>query len=103
MHADRDAEHRGQGDEVSADVSVGDRSVIGAPIVHHAVNVLEGILLRVKAWGEPGCRPGRVGTLVENGVDLRIDVHNPALGDLENRSEPVHDVDSRHCCREISP
>ena len=75
--------------------------MVGSPVVHHTVDILEGILLRIETRGEPGCRPGRIGTLVENGVDLRINVHNPALCDLENRAETVHDVDSGHCGREI--
>src|SRR5262245_15983630 len=38
VHVDRNAQDGGQRDEVAADVTVADRAVVGAPVVHHGVN-----------------------------------------------------------------
>ena len=37
VHANGDAEHRAHGDEVSTDVTVADRAVVCAPVVHDVV------------------------------------------------------------------
>ena len=37
VHADRNPQHGAQGDKIRADVTVTDRAVIGAPVVHHVV------------------------------------------------------------------
>ena len=91
MERDRDAEHGRQCDEVGADVSVAERSVVRAPVRHDAVDVLE-CTLSGEARHEPCGRPGRVGAPVEDGVDLERKLGGIAFGDLEDRAEAVDQI-----------
>lgn len=49
VHSNGDPQHTGQGDEVRTDVAVDRDTVIGAPVCHDAVYIVEGALT-----GEPG-------------------------------------------------
>ena len=96
VHADGDAQHGAERDEVGADVAVADGPVVGAPTVHHAVNVFETVSCRVKARHEPGGRPGRVGAHIEHLVNFGIDVNGPAFRELEHGAEALHEVEAHH-------
>ena len=101
MHADRNAEHRGERDEVGSDVSVGDGPVVGAPVVHHVVDALESSLAR-----QPGCEIGRgprgIGAFVDVLEDRPIDVHGPPFGDLQHRTLAFYQVQAAHRHRHVA-
>src|SRR5437868_15164495 len=67
VHIDRDAQQRGERDQVAADVAVGDGAVVRAPVVYHLVDVGAWALAgRVRY--EAGGGRGGVGTLVQAAV-----------------------------------
>ncbi len=71
VHTNGDAQHGAHGDEVSANVALGDSTVVSAPVHHDLVSGLEGgALLAVAAGSEPGAGPGGVGALHELVVDI---------------------------------
>ena len=92
VHVDRDAQHRGQRDQVGADVAVAERAVVGAPVVHHRVDVAERALRRSVAartrwsarWG--WCARSRTSWTLARQLD------RPALGDLQHRAQALDQV-----------
>ena len=84
-------------------MAIGDCAVVGAPVVHHAVHVLESILCRVEARREPSGRPGRVGTLVEDVVHVLRQAHAPAFGKLQHRPQTCDHIESEHSHRHTLP
>ncbi len=95
VERDRNAEHGGERDEVGADVAAAERAVVCAPVRHDAVDILERALSR-EARHEPCGRPGRVGALIENGIDLGRELGSEAFGDLEDGAEAVDQVHAAH-------
>ncbi len=98
MHAHRNTQHRSQSDHILTDMAITDSSMVGAPVVHHTVDILERRFV-TQTGNEPGGRPGRIGTFVKHGIDLRIDIHSPSLGDLENRAKSLDKVQTHHSHR----
>ncbi len=74
---------------------VADRAMVRAPVVHDAVDVAERALAR-QLRHKPGGRPGLIGAFDEGLVNLRRDIHGPALGDLKDRPLPLDHADARH-------
>ena len=88
VHADGDAQHRAERDEIRADVAVGNRAVVCTPVLHDGVGALKRAAgLAVAARGEPGARPRGVRALHERVGDLLGQMHGPALGDLQHGAE----------------
>ena len=97
VHADGDAQHRAERDEIRADVTIGDRAVIRAPVLHDGVSALKRAAgLAVAARGEPGARPRGVRALHERVGDLLGQMHGPALGDLQHGAEALDEVQADH-------
>ena len=65
VHTDGNTKHGAKRDKVCADVSVGDGTVVGTPVVHDAIDILEGVLRGVETWSEPCCWPCWVSSLVK--------------------------------------
>ena len=64
MHTYGYAEHGTERDEVRADVSVGNRAVVGSPVLHDGVGVLKwASRLAVAAWRKPCAGPCGIGAL----------------------------------------
>ena len=90
VHADRNTQDGAQRDEIRADMTVADRAVVGAPVVHYIISRLRtGCPLTVAARREPGAGPGVVGTLPERIGHLVRQVDSPALRDLQNRAKTL--------------
>ena len=66
-------------------------AVVGAPVGHDGVHVLEGAFAG-ETGHEPGGGPGGVGALVQDVVYLIGQGGGAALGNLQNRTHAVHDV-----------
>ena len=64
MHADRDPEHGSQRDQVGTDMTVVERAVVGAPVGHHRIHILELAFAR-EVRHEIGGRPARIGAAGE--------------------------------------
>ena len=97
MHAYGYAEHGTERDEVCSDVSVGDRAVVGSPVLHYGVGVLKGATrLAVAARRKPCAGPCGVGALHELIRHLVGQVHRPALGYLEHGAEALDEIQSDH-------
>ena len=82
VHADRNAEHRAERDKVCAYVTVGDRSVVSAPVVHNVIRRLE-CALAGATGSEPGARPGVVGASPKRVADVVGQGNSPDLRDLQ--------------------
>ncbi len=102
VHVDRDAQAGSQADQVGADVAVAISAVVGAPGVHHGIDIPEGTFTG-QARGEPGRRPGGIGALVEGAVDFLGQLDHETFGDLQGRAEAFDHVEadswSRACRR----
>ena len=64
VHADGDAEHRAESDDICTDMTIGDRSVVGAPAIHDIVSGFKSTFTS-DSGGEPGARPSVVGAFPE--------------------------------------
>ena len=87
MHAYGDAQHGAQRNEVGTYMSVADGSVVGTPVVHDGIDILEGILRLVQTGNEPGGRPCGVCTFVQCVVDLLRQLYRPSLGQLQHGAQ----------------
>ena len=97
MHANGNAEHRGEGDQVGTDVTVADRTVVGAPVIHHLVGIFKRRARdAVAARRKPGAGPCVVGALPKRVGHIFRQVDRPALGNLEHGTEPLDQVEADH-------
>ena len=60
VHSHRNPQHGGQGDQIRAHMAVDRHAMIGAPIGHDAVHILESTLAG-EAGSKPGGGPGEIG------------------------------------------
>ena len=77
-------------------MAVADGTVVGAPVVHDAIDILEAVLRGIEARHEPCGGPGGVSALVEHLVDFRINVGSPALGNLKDGPQTLHEIQASH-------
>ena len=77
-------------------MAVGNGTMIGSPVVHDRVDILEAVLRGVETRREPGSGPGGIGTAVEGIVDILRQVYGPTLGKLQHRAEASHEVQAYH-------
>ena len=77
-------------------MTIADGSVVSSPVVHDAIDILEGILRGIETWGKPGGRPSGVSTLVQNVVGLGIEFYRPTLSQLQYRPQSCHKVQTEH-------
>jgi len=91
VHVDGDAEEGCEGDQVSSDVAVGQDAVIGAPSVHHRIDIAEDPC-STRAGNEPGGGPSGIGSFFQNLVHLGREFDGLALGNLKNGTEPADEV-----------
>ena len=75
VHADGNPQHRTHGDQIGADVTVGDRTVIGAPMIHHVICRLEGRFGR-HTGSEPRAGPCVVRTLPKDIVHFFVQIEH---------------------------
>ncbi len=76
-------------------MTVADGTVVGTPGSHNRVDIRKIPLTGCPRY-KPRGRPGGVGPLVQRVVHLLGKVHRPALGDLQYRPLPLHQVDPGH-------
>src|ERR1700759_585775 len=81
MHVHRDTQHGSQRYQLMTDMSVADRSVVGAPGGHYRIDVFE-MSFAGKLWNEPGGGPGLIGALVQCLVNGGREIDGRAFGDL---------------------
>ena len=95
VHIDRDAQHRGHGHKIGADVTKAKGTVVGPPVGHHSIHILE-IPFPGQPWYEPGGWPGGIGTFAEGAMHFFRQVYSVTLSNLEGRSQSPDDVDPAH-------
>ena len=102
MHVYRNTEHRCQRDEIAANMSVGDGSVVGSPVVHHRIDIDEWSMTCDVGY-EPGGGPSGIGAGIQRIVNRfrQIDQRIPPLsgGLVQGRCTRLR----RHIVTGISP
>ena len=101
VHTYGDAQHRAERDELGTDVAIADGTVVGTPVIHHRIDILETALAR-QTRCKPRRRPRAVGTVVDHLKDVWIGIHSPALGNLQNGAYPLHEVQAAHRHRHLA-
>ncbi len=76
-------------------MSVGNGTVVGAPVVHDAIDILE-LGRFVQARSKERCGPSLVGTLVDDIKGLLVNVNRPAFSDLKHRTLTLDKVQTHH-------
>src|SRR5699024_8272430 len=102
VHANRNSQHGAHGDQICADVSVGNCSVVSAPVVHYAVSVFERAFFAVASWCEPCAGPCIVSTFPECIGYVCRKTYCPSFSDLKNRSKTFYKVQTDHGSRHLS-
>src|SRR5699024_10683242 len=100
VHADGNAQHGCQGDEVGAHVAVDCHTVVGAPVCHDAVHIPEGSLPG-QVGHEPGGGPGAVGALVQDAVLGLGQRGGVALGNLQHGADTLGNADTQQRDRHL--
>ena len=81
-------------------MAVNGHSMVGTPVCHNAVHIGERSLSgQVRA--EPCGRPGRVGAFVDGVVNLVGQISRPTLGNLQDGSNALHNVEAQHRNRHL--
>ena len=77
-------------------MAVDDGPMVRAPVVHHAVNVLERTFRGIQARGEPGRGPALVGAVVEDFELFFRNINCPSFRELEYGTQVLDDVHADH-------
>ena len=93
VHVDGDAKDACQGDEIRADVAVAHHTMVGAPVVHHRIRVVERTVTG-EAGNKPCCWPSRVRAFFQNAVGFFGKFHRLALGDLQGGAESLNEIEA---------
>ena len=102
VHGNRDSQHRSHCDKVCADMSIGDCTMVSAPVIHYIVSILECAFFSVASWSKPCAWPCVVCTFPEIVRYFLRKSYCPSLCDLKNRSKSFYKVQTDHSCRHLS-
>ena len=95
MHAHGDAQYGAERDYIRTDVSVRNRTVICAPVVHNVVRVCKRSSAR-RTRSEPRARPRIVGAFPNRIGDVVRQFYRPAFDELQHGADSFDDIDSGH-------
>ena len=91
VHINRNPQHRRERNQIRADVSVADSTVISTPVVHHRIDISERPVTR-QTRRKPGGRPGRIRALIQRVVNFVRQINRETLGDLQRGSESFDEI-----------
>ena len=78
-------------------MTVRNSAVVRAPVLHNLIGCSErAARLAVAAGSKPCAGPGRVGSFHKLIRNLIGQLYRPALGNLENRTEPLNKIKPYH-------
>lgn len=100
MHRDGDAKNRSEGEQIRANMAIGDGPMVRSPVVHDFICAGE-ITFAIAARGEPSARPSVIGSLPKGVADLVRKMDAIAFDDLEDRSKTFDDVKANHGHRHL--
>src|SRR5208337_5128018 len=99
--ANWDAQNGSQGNQQVTDVAIADGAVVSAPVVHYRIDIVEGTFTRERR-SKPSGGPSGIGPQVKDVVHVLRQLHRVALGNLEHRSQTLHQVEARHGHRQFA-
>ena len=89
VHVDGNSQDRGERDQIGADMTVADCTVISAPMSHDRVYVSERAVPG-RSWDKPGCGPSRACSLIERIVNVLGQANRAAFCNLHDGPNAFH-------------